>query len=75
MIDIRGKSGMRLNEKWKEGTKTFLGMAVSGFPNMFFTYGPQAPTALCNGPTCAELQGEWIVKMMGDVRGAREEED
>jgi hypothetical protein len=30
----------------------------------FFTYGPQAPTALCNGPSCAELQGEWIVTLL-----------
>lgn len=35
-------------------------MAVAGFPNLFFTYGPQAPTAFCNGPTCAQLQGTWI---------------
>jgi hypothetical protein len=35
---------------------------------MFFTYGPQAPTALCNGPTCAELQGGWIVQMMNNMR-------
>ena len=43
-IDIRGPSGESLAEKWKEGTRTYLGMSVSGFPNMFFTYGPQAPT-------------------------------
>lgn len=63
-IDITGIGGQKLAQKWEKGTKTYLGMSVSGFPNMFFTYGPQAPTALCNGPTCAELQGEWIVEMM-----------
>lgn len=67
-IDIRGKDGHKLVDKWMQGVKTYLGMAVSGFPNMFFTYGPQAPTPLCNGPTCAELQGEWIVKMMNFMR-------
>ncbi|KAJ9651536.1 hypothetical protein H2198_009179 [Neophaeococcomyces mojaviensis] len=67
-IDIRGEGGQRLQDKWKEGVKTYLGMAVSGFPNMFFTYGPQAPTALCNGPTCAELQGDWIVNCMKYMR-------
>ncbi|EMD91816.1 hypothetical protein COCC4DRAFT_57164 [Bipolaris maydis ATCC 48331] len=35
-----------LSEHWKEGTKTYLGMEVAGFPNMFFTYVLQAPTAL-----------------------------
>ncbi|RGP72183.1 hypothetical protein FSPOR_2855 [Fusarium sporotrichioides] len=66
MIDmnITGKSGLKLKEKWKTGAKTYLGMAVAGFPNMFFTYGPQAPTAFCNGPTCAESQGEFIMSMI-----------
>lgn len=64
-IDIRGPSGESLKEHWAGGTYTYLGMAVSGFPNMFFTYGPQAPTAFCNGPTCAQLQGDWIADVMG----------
>jgi cation diffusion facilitator CzcD-associated flavoprotein CzcO len=63
-IDIRGPSGESLSDHWKDGAKTYLGLGVSGFPNMFFTYGPQAPTALCNGPTCAELQGNWILQLM-----------
>ncbi|KAI4664054.1 uncharacterized protein J4E79_003554 [Alternaria viburni] len=67
-IDIRGPSGESLSEHWKDGVKTYLGMAVAGFPNMFFTYGPQAPTALCNGPTCAELQGGWILQMMNHMK-------
>lgn len=67
-IDIQGKGGQRLADKWKAGTRTYLGMAVSGFPNMFFTYGPQAPTALCNGPTCAEYQGDFIINMMNHMR-------
>lgn len=50
-IDIKRTSGEPLAEYWKHETRTYLGMAVSGFPNMFFSYGPQGPTALCNGPT------------------------
>jgi cation diffusion facilitator CzcD-associated flavoprotein CzcO len=67
-IDIVGVGGQKLAEKWRNGTKTYLGMSVAGFPNMFFTYGPQAPTAFCNGPTCAEMQGDWIVDMMNHMR-------
>ena len=67
-IDIRGVGGQSLKEKWQNGVATYLGISVAGFPNMFFTYGPQAPTALCNGPTCAELQGEWIVSVMNYMR-------
>jgi cation diffusion facilitator CzcD-associated flavoprotein CzcO len=67
-IDIRGQNGESLSEHWKDGAKTHLGLGVSGFPNMFFTYGPQAPTALCNGPTCAELQGDWILQAMNNMK-------
>ena len=67
-IDIRGTDGVSLKEKWKTGASTNLGMSVAGFPNMFFTYGPQAPTALCNGPTCAELQGNWIVDVANHMK-------
>ncbi|KAF5362910.1 hypothetical protein D9758_007055 [Tetrapyrgos nigripes] len=61
-IDIRGRKGKSLKEKWADGVYTNLGMAVSDFPNMFFTYGPQAPTAFSNGPTCIEIQTNFIVK-------------
>lgn len=59
-IDIRGPSGESLKEHWEDGVHTCLGMAAAGFPNLFFTYGPQAPTSFCNGPTCAQLQGDWV---------------
>ncbi|KAF2255213.1 cyclopentanone 1,2-monooxygenase [Trematosphaeria pertusa] len=68
-IDITGANGgTTLKEHWKDGVKTYLGMCVSGFPNMLFTYGPQAPTAFCNGPTCAELQGDWVVNLLEFMR-------
>ncbi|KAG6860032.1 hypothetical protein C0995_000252 [Termitomyces sp. Mi166 len=61
-IDIKGTDDVAIGDKWKkEGLSTYLGMAVSGYPNMFFPYGPQGPTAFCNGPTCAEVQGDWII--------------
>ncbi|KAF3044627.1 hypothetical protein E8E12_005538 [Didymella heteroderae] len=70
-IDIRGRGGLSLKDAWKDGAKTYLGMASHGFPNMFFTYGPQAPTAFCNGPTCAELQGDWIFNIIDHAQEHR----
>jgi cation diffusion facilitator CzcD-associated flavoprotein CzcO len=67
-IDIRGTQGETLREKWAKGVRTYLGMAVAGFPNLLFVYGPQSPNAFANGPTCAELQGDWIVQMLGHLR-------
>lgn len=72
-MGIRGRDGLSLKEKWEgqRGVRTWLGMASEGFPNMFFTYGPQAPTPFCSGPTCAEMQGEWIVEALKHMRDER----
>ncbi|OCK78384.1 FAD/NAD(P)-binding domain-containing protein [Lepidopterella palustris CBS 459.81] len=67
-IQIRGLNGERLADKWKRGTWTYLGMATSGYPNFFFTYGPQAPTAMSNGPSSIEPQCDWIVQVLEDMR-------
>jgi cation diffusion facilitator CzcD-associated flavoprotein CzcO len=67
-IDIRGSDGISLRDKWANGVRDHLGMAVSGFPNMLILYGPLAPSGLCNGPTCAELQGEWVVDCLVNLR-------
>lgn len=67
-MDIRGTQGLTLKEKWANGVETYLGMATANYPNMLFVYGPESPTAFCNGPTCAELQGEWIVKCLEYMR-------
>jgi len=67
-IDITGLDGEVLNEKWKMGTYTYLGISVANFPNMLYTYGPQSPTAYANGPSIVELQGEWIISVMNKMR-------
>ena len=67
-IDIKGTQGETLKEHWEKGAKTHLGVSVNGFPNMLLVYGPQSPSGFCNGPSCAEIQGDWIVKMLEDMR-------
>ena len=67
-IDIRGADGKTLKDKWAEGVRAHLGVAAAGFPNLLFVYGPHSPNALANGPTCAELQGDWIAQMLDHVR-------
>ncbi len=39
-LDIKGRGGVRIHEKWKNGTKAYLGITVSDFPNLFMMYGP-----------------------------------
>ncbi|MEZ5595950.1 MAG: NAD(P)/FAD-dependent oxidoreductase [Pseudomonadales bacterium] len=67
-IDFRGLGGRTLRTAWSTGVTTYLGMAVPGFPNLLMLYGPHSPTAFCNGPTCAELQGEWVVRCLEMLR-------
>jgi len=63
-IDIRGRNGISLNEKWGYGKnlKTFLGVANSDFPNMFTITGPQSPAVLGNVPVLIEQHVEWIAE-------------
>jgi cyclohexanone monooxygenase len=67
-LDIRGLSGRTLEDTWSTGVQTYLGLGIPDFPNLLMLYGPQSPTAFCNGPTCAELQGDWVVDCLSYLR-------
>jgi cyclohexanone monooxygenase len=43
-------------------------MTSALFPNLLYTYGLQSPSAFCNGPTCAELQGDFVVACIEHMR-------
>jgi len=60
-MGLRNIHGKSLAEEWKDGANTYLGMTRSGYPNMFFLYATHGPTAFSNGPSCVELQGQWII--------------
>jgi cyclohexanone monooxygenase len=57
-IDIRGRNGITIKEKWEDGPRSYLGMTVDQFPNMFMVCGPQTPFA--NIPLVIEICVEWI---------------
>ena len=57
-IDIRGKDGEHLKDKWATGPTSYLGMTNSGYPNMFMVLGPNGP--FTNQPPAIEAQVEWI---------------
>ena len=40
-MGIKGRHGLDLDDKWKNGVSTHLGMMVHGFPNLYIVYGPQ----------------------------------
>ena len=47
-MDIRGREGRSLKEKWNGGPQTYLGLTTNGFPNMFTITGPGSPSVLTN---------------------------
>ena len=64
-IDIRGTGGQRLKDSWTGGPKTFVGVMVDSFPNMFMIMGPHA--ALGNNPRSIEYNVEWIRDLIGHM--------
>ena len=67
-IDIRGRGGVALKEKWAEGPKMYLGLASAGFPNMFAITGPGSPSVLSNMPPTIEQHVEWISDFLAYMR-------
>ena len=62
-IDIRGRGGVTLREKWeKEGLRTNLGISVNGFPNFFMSLGPQTPYSNLIVPI--QLGAQWLQRML-----------
>lgn len=60
-IDIQGRDGLSLGEFWaREGSLSYLGLAIAGFPNLFTVQGPGSPSAATNFVTALEQHVEWI---------------
>ena len=59
-IDIRGRAGLALRDKWAHGPVNYLGLQVSGFPNLFTITGPGSPSVLTNMMVAIEQHVEWV---------------
>ena len=67
-IDIRGRDGQTLNQKWAEGPKTYLGLMSAGFPNLFIITGPGSPSVLSNMIVSIEQHVDWISDCIAFMR-------
>jgi len=67
-IDIRGRRGERLRRKWADGPRTYLGIAVAGFPNLFTITGPGSPSVLSNMIVSIEQHVDWIADCLTYLR-------
>ena len=67
-MDIQGRDGVLLKERWAEGPKTYLGLSVHDFPNLFMITGPGSPSVLSNMPVSIEQHVEWISDLVEYTR-------
>ncbi|MFP6756967.1 MAG: NAD(P)/FAD-dependent oxidoreductase [Alphaproteobacteria bacterium] len=67
-IDIRGREGRKLKDKWHGGPRTYLGLGVEGFPNLFTITGPGSPSVLANMIVAIEQHVDWIVDCLRHLR-------
>jgi cation diffusion facilitator CzcD-associated flavoprotein CzcO len=63
-FDVVGRQGRTVNGKWSEGARSYLGLMMEGFPNLFMTTGPNGPAALANIIRINEHDVDWIADLM-----------
>jgi cation diffusion facilitator CzcD-associated flavoprotein CzcO len=69
-VDVRGRGGQTLREKWRDGPRTYLGLAVAGFPNLFTITGPGSPSVLSNMLVSIEQHVDWIADCLAHLGAA-----
>jgi len=67
-LNVTGRGGVRLPDRWAEGPSSYLGLAAAGFPNMFMVTGPGSTFG--NIPVVVEHHVEWISDLIGHLRSS-----
>ena len=67
-MDIRGKGGLALSEKWDAGPRSYLGIAVADFPNLFTITGPGSPSVLSNMMVSIEQHVDWVIDCLAHMK-------
>ena len=67
-IDIRGRDGLTLQDKWRAGPRTYLGLVTEAFPNLFLLTGPGSPSVLANVFVSIEQHVEFTADVLEMMR-------
>jgi cation diffusion facilitator CzcD-associated flavoprotein CzcO/acetyl esterase/lipase len=67
-VDITGRDGVTLKQRWADGPETYLGLTTVGFPNLFMITGPGSPSVLSNMAVSIEQHVDWIGDTLRDMR-------
>jgi cyclohexanone monooxygenase len=67
-MNITGRDGVRLQEKWEAGPRTYLGLISAQFPNLFMITGPGSPSVLSNMTTSIEQHVDFVRDLVVHMR-------
>jgi cyclohexanone monooxygenase len=67
-IEIHGEGGLALREKWRAGPRSYLGLMIAGFPNLFTITGPGSPSVLSNMIVSIEQHVDFIIDCLEHMR-------
>ena len=67
-LDLRGRGGVSLQHKWRAGPLNYLGLMVSGFPNLFNIAGPGSTSAFTNVIVAIEHHVDWIADCIAHLK-------
>lgn len=72
-IDLRGRDGLTIQRKWRDGPLNYIGLTISGFPNLFHIAGPGSTAVFTNVIVAIEHHVDWIAECIAwlDARGGR----
>ena len=73
-IDLVGRGGLHLHEKWRAGPRNYLGLSVNGFPNLFIMTGPGSPSVLTNMHVSIDHHAGWIADCIAQMGRAKQTE-
>jgi cyclohexanone monooxygenase len=67
-LDLRGRGGQTIQHKWAAGPLNYLGLTISGFPNLFSIAGPGSTSAFTNGLRTIEHHVDWIAECLAAMQ-------
>jgi cation diffusion facilitator CzcD-associated flavoprotein CzcO len=69
-MNVHGANGATINEAWADGPRTWLGLMVAGFPNLFTITGPGSPSVIVNMIAAIEQHVNWIAELIAHMRAS-----
>jgi cation diffusion facilitator CzcD-associated flavoprotein CzcO len=67
-MEVMGRGGAKLDDTWKDGPFAYMAISVPEFPNFFMLNGPNGPVGNFSLIEVAELQFDYILQLVEQVR-------